>query len=117
MPRSKPATVSTLAPFGKLDGEKIERVYVKISGMVRLDHAPKEGEIVLLAIKGAANKMSVTHVFGTLSRIYNLNAAGNEVTGELRATIGDYLAGREDEEEGRQQLPLNDGEDDNQDPE
>lgn len=104
-PPRKPATVSQLAPFGKLDGEKIERVYLKVNGMIRLDHAPKEGETIVLVVKGDARKLTVTHVFDVLSKVYNATVSGAEPEAQLRDRCVDYLIEREDGEEGRQQIP------------
>ena len=102
-----------LGDFGAFEGDKVVAATVKFTGTKPAERKITEGgaEPVYWLVESNCSKVSFSrNVDGDLIRVHDLRLVEiTEVPDAIRAQVVDALIAARDEREGRQQLPLGEG--------
>lgn len=103
----------TTRDYGQVDGEIPDLVTVRFSGEALIDRALLRGERTAFTVIGTVQSVAFKEKSGALLRTHSVGVeTAAEPTEQLGEDVTRFLLDIEDAREGRQQLPLDEGEDD-----
>jgi hypothetical protein len=102
-----------IAGFGDVDGEVPNAALLKITGSGMAERAMMRGERVVITVIGTVSGLAFQEKNGVLTRTHTIVAENMaEAIGDLAEEVTDFLTALEDERNAREQLPLEEPDED-----